>query len=183
MAAVVEQDDVASANPARDFFFDHACRRGGPVVAGYIPHDGLKAEFARAAQDRGATCTERRTEEVGVLSRKRLAEGVLDGALEVTAGLHMRVAEVVGPLALLAGPEIQKGGIQEDASEVLGHAGAAVSLFGFVQKSIAALCGAVVGALLGRSAWPLAAAVAAMGCATLLLWLATQRVRRAGAKH
>ena len=37
------------------------------------------------------------------------------------------------------------------------RAGAASSLFGFVQQSIAALCGAVVGALLGRSAWPLAA--------------------------
>jgi DHA1 family bicyclomycin/chloramphenicol resistance-like MFS transporter len=63
------------------------------------------------------------------------------------------------------------------------RAGAASSLFGFVQQSIAALCGAVVGSLLGRSAWPLAVAVAAMGCTTLLLWLATRRVRRAGAKQ
>src|SRR5262249_19543379 len=60
---------------------------------------------------------------------------------------------------------------------------AARALIGFVQQSIAALCGGVVGSLLGRSAWPLAVAVAAMGCATLLLWLATQRVRCAGAKH
>jgi uncharacterized membrane protein len=52
-----------------------------------------------------------------------------------------------------------------------------------VQQSIAALCGAVVGLALGRSAWPLAAAVVTMGCATLLLWLATQRVRRTAAKH
>ena len=63
------------------------------------------------------------------------------------------------------------------------RAGAASSLFGFVQQSIAALCGAVVGLSLGRSAWPLAAAVVTMGCATLLLWLATQRVRRTAAKH
>ena len=63
------------------------------------------------------------------------------------------------------------------------RAGAASSLFGFVQQSIAALCGAVVGSLLGQSAWPLAVAVAAMGCATLLLWLATQRVRRAAVKQ
>jgi DHA1 family bicyclomycin/chloramphenicol resistance-like MFS transporter len=63
------------------------------------------------------------------------------------------------------------------------RAGAASSLFGFVQQSIAALCGAVVGSLLGQSAWPLALAVAAMGCTTLLLWLATQRVRRATVKH
>ena len=63
------------------------------------------------------------------------------------------------------------------------RAGAASSLFGFVQQSIAALCGAVVGALLGRSAWPLAAAVAAMGCATLLLWFVTRGVRGRTAKH
>ena len=47
------------------------------------------------------------------------------------------------------------------------RAGAASALLGFVQQSAAALCGAVVGALLGTSAWPLAGAVAAMGCATL----------------
>jgi DHA1 family bicyclomycin/chloramphenicol resistance-like MFS transporter len=58
------------------------------------------------------------------------------------------------------------------------RAGTASSLFGFVQQSAAALCGAVVGWLLGQSAWPLAAGVAAMGCATLGLWLTTQGVRR-----
>ena len=47
------------------------------------------------------------------------------------------------------------------------RAGAASALLGFIQQSAAALCGAVVGWLLGESAWPLAAAVAAMGCATL----------------
>lgn len=63
------------------------------------------------------------------------------------------------------------------------RAGAASALLGFVQQSAAALCGAVVGALLGSSAWPLAAAVAAMGCATLLLWILTRRVRaRASAR-
>jgi DHA1 family bicyclomycin/chloramphenicol resistance-like MFS transporter len=58
------------------------------------------------------------------------------------------------------------------------RAGAASSLLGFIQQSAAALCGAVVGWLLGESAWPLAAAVAAMGCATLLLWILTRAVRR-----
>jgi DHA1 family bicyclomycin/chloramphenicol resistance-like MFS transporter len=57
------------------------------------------------------------------------------------------------------------------------RAGAASALLGFVQQSIAALCGAAVGALLGSTAWPLAGMVAAMGCATLLLWLATGAVR------
>jgi DHA1 family bicyclomycin/chloramphenicol resistance-like MFS transporter len=63
------------------------------------------------------------------------------------------------------------------------RAGAASSLFGFVQQSAAAACGAVVGWLLGENAWPLAGAVAAMGIATLLIWLLTRSVRRNAAHH
>jgi len=57
------------------------------------------------------------------------------------------------------------------------RAGAASALLGVVQQCAAALCGAAVGALLGSSAWPLAAAVAAMGCATLVLWIFTRQLR------
>jgi MFS transporter, DHA1 family, multidrug resistance protein len=57
------------------------------------------------------------------------------------------------------------------------RAGAASALLGFIQQSAAALCGAVVGWLLGDNAWPLAAAVAAMGCATLVIWLSTRALR------
>ena len=57
------------------------------------------------------------------------------------------------------------------------RAGAASALLGFVQQSAAALCGAVVGVLLGANAWPLATAVAAMGCATLMLWMLTRGLR------
>ena len=57
------------------------------------------------------------------------------------------------------------------------RAGAASSLLGFIQQGAAAACGAFVGALLGHNAWPLAGAVALMGCATLMIWLATRRVR------
>jgi MFS transporter, DHA1 family, multidrug resistance protein len=63
------------------------------------------------------------------------------------------------------------------------RAGAASSLFGVTQQSAAAICGAVVGALLGNSAWPLVLVVAAMGLATLALWLATRTVRAGVAKH
>lgn len=62
------------------------------------------------------------------------------------------------------------------------RAGAASSLLGFVQQGAAATCGAIVGALLGHNAWPLAGAVAVMGCATLVIWLATRRVRAFYAK-
>jgi len=57
------------------------------------------------------------------------------------------------------------------------RAGTASALLGFVQQSVAALCGAVVGALLGANAWPLAIAVAVMGCATLVLWILTRSLR------
>jgi DHA1 family bicyclomycin/chloramphenicol resistance-like MFS transporter len=57
------------------------------------------------------------------------------------------------------------------------RAGAASSLLGFVQQSVAALSGALVGWLLGANAWPLAAMVATMGCVTLVIWLSTRRLR------
>ncbi len=63
------------------------------------------------------------------------------------------------------------------------RAGAASSLLGFVQQSVAALFGAIVGLLLGKTAWPLAAGVAVAGCTTLLLWIATRAVRARVAKH
>jgi DHA1 family bicyclomycin/chloramphenicol resistance-like MFS transporter len=57
------------------------------------------------------------------------------------------------------------------------RAGTASSLLGFTQQTTAGLCGAVVGVMLGSSAWPLAAAVAAMGCATFVLWITTRALR------
>ncbi len=63
------------------------------------------------------------------------------------------------------------------------RAGAASSLFGFVQQSAAALCGAVVGWFLGHSAWPLVLGVAAMGCTTLAFWLTTRGIRGRALKH
>lgn len=63
------------------------------------------------------------------------------------------------------------------------RAGAASSLLGFVQQSAAALLGAVVGILLGQTAWPLAAGVAFAGGLTFLLWLTTQSVRARSPKH
>jgi DHA1 family bicyclomycin/chloramphenicol resistance-like MFS transporter len=63
------------------------------------------------------------------------------------------------------------------------RAGAASSLLGFVQQSVAALFGAMVGVLLGQNAWPLATGVAVAGCATLLIWIVTHAVRERVAKH
>jgi DHA1 family bicyclomycin/chloramphenicol resistance-like MFS transporter len=64
------------------------------------------------------------------------------------------------------------------------RAGAASALFGFIQQSCAAFVGALVGWLLGHTAWPLAGGVAIMGCATLVLWVLTRGVRsKAAAAH
>jgi DHA1 family bicyclomycin/chloramphenicol resistance-like MFS transporter len=63
------------------------------------------------------------------------------------------------------------------------RAGAASAFLGFIQQSLSALSGALVGALLGTTAWPLAGTVAAMGCATLLLWIATRALRARAPKH
>jgi MFS transporter, DHA1 family, multidrug resistance protein len=57
------------------------------------------------------------------------------------------------------------------------RAGVASALLGFIQQCAAALCGAVVGWLLGENAWPLALAVAAMGCVTLIIWVSTRALR------
>jgi DHA1 family bicyclomycin/chloramphenicol resistance-like MFS transporter len=57
------------------------------------------------------------------------------------------------------------------------RAGVASAMFGFIQQSVAAICGATVGLLLGSSAWPVAGAIALMGVATLLLWILTRGIR------
>ena len=62
------------------------------------------------------------------------------------------------------------------------RAGAASSLLGFVQQSAASLCGALVGAWLGASAWPIAAPMALLGLAALAVWLLT-RTSRASVAH
>jgi DHA1 family bicyclomycin/chloramphenicol resistance-like MFS transporter len=107
-----------------------------------------------------------------------MAAGGLAMLLAVAFGLTS-AASLVLPMALyLAGlgmvlPQSIAGAMTPFPE----RAGAASALLGFVQQSLAALCGAAVGALLGTSAWPLAGAVAGMGCATLGLWILTRALR------
>jgi len=107
-----------------------------------------------------------------------MAAGGLSMAMAVALGLTS-AASLVLPMALyLAGlgmvlPQSIAGAMTPFSE----RAGAASALLGFVQQSLAALCGAAVGALLGTSAWPLAGAVAGMGCATLGLWILTRALR------
>jgi MFS transporter, DHA1 family, multidrug resistance protein len=112
------------------------------------------------------------------------AAGGVGMVLAVACGFASSLA-LVFPMAIyLAGlGMVLPQGIAGALTPFPERAGAASSLFGFVQQSVAALCGAVVGWLLGESAWPLAIGVAAMGCVTLVLWLTTQGIRRAVPKQ
>lgn len=63
------------------------------------------------------------------------------------------------------------------------RAGTASSLVGVSQMVCAATIGAIVGHLLGTSAWPVAAPLALTGTATLLLWAVSRDVRGRDAAH
>jgi DHA1 family bicyclomycin/chloramphenicol resistance-like MFS transporter len=57
------------------------------------------------------------------------------------------------------------------------RAGAASSVVGFVAQTCAAIVGAVMGHVIGSTAWPLAIAMVVAGCLALLLWAMTRGVR------
>jgi DHA1 family bicyclomycin/chloramphenicol resistance-like MFS transporter len=101
-------------------------------------------------------------------------------ALCLSLGLGLRSAlGLVLPVALyLAGlglvlPQSMAGALQPFPK----RAGTASSLLGLIQQSMAAALGALVGFLLGHSAWPVALAIAACGTAALVLWLVTRGIR------
>ena len=83
------------------------------------------------------------------------AAGGLGMVAAVALGLRSSLSLVLPIAVYLAGlGMVLPQGIAGALTPFPERAGAASSLFGFVQQSIAALCGAVVGSLLGRSAWP-----------------------------
>jgi DHA1 family bicyclomycin/chloramphenicol resistance-like MFS transporter len=110
------------------------------------------------------------------------AAQAIGGLLMVVAlllGLRSAVSLVVPMAIYLSGlglvlPQATAGAMQPYRD----RAGAASSLLGFLQQGGAALCGVIVGQLLGDSAWPMAAAVALTGVASLLLWVTTRGLRR-----
>jgi len=109
-----------------------------------------------------------------------LALGGLLACASLAVGLTSSLSLVIPVAVFLAGlgmvlPQAIAGAITPFPE----RAGAASSLFGFVQQTAAAVCGALVVWLLGKTAWPMAGAMALMGCATLVLWFATRGVRRA----
>ncbi len=55
--------------------------------------------------------------------------------------------------------------------------GAAASLFGLCTQTSSAAVGALLGYVLGDTAWPLAIAMALAGCSGLVLWVTTRGIR------
>jgi len=107
-----------------------------------------------------------------------LATGGLAMAAVVALGLT-HVGWLVGAMMIyltglgLALPQAMAGAMTPFPD----RAGTASSLMGFAQQSTAAIAAAVIGLYLGRSAWPVAGVVAAMGCLSLLIWASTRHMR------
>ncbi len=150
---------------------------------------GFAFAFGSVGYMTGSTLSARLTHRVGLDGILGIGGGaVAVGGLAMIAAVRLGLtsaASLVVPVAIyLAGlgmvlPQSIAGAMTPFPE----RAGAASSLLGFVQQSVAALFGAMVGLLLGKTAWPLAAGVAVAGCVTLLLWIATQGVRARVAKH
>ena len=112
------------------------------------------------------------------------AAGGLAMVAAVASGLTSSISLVLPMAVYLAGlGMVLPQGIAGAMTPFPERAGAASSLFGFLQQTAAAVCGAAVGWFLGQSAWPLALGVATMGFATFGLWLATRGLRARAARH
>jgi len=113
-----------------------------------------------------------------------LAFAVASAAMIAATALAPRaIAGFVAPMTLylfglgLAMPQALAGALQPFPE----RAGAASSLIGCVQQSVAASTGALVAHALGDTAWPLVIGIAVPGTAALVIWAATRGVRaRAG---
>jgi DHA1 family bicyclomycin/chloramphenicol resistance-like MFS transporter len=108
-----------------------------------------------------------------------LAFGGIAALVPLAFGIHSATALVVPVSIYLAGmglamPQAMAGAL----SPFPDRAGTASSLLGFIQQTCAAVLGALVGRLLDHSAWPLAIALAVMGCAVLAIWATTRKVRQ-----
>src|SRR5262245_18932902 len=107
-----------------------------------------------------------------------LAVGGLAMVAAVTLGLTSAASLVLPAALYLAGLGLaMPQGFAGAMSPFQDRAGAASSLVGFVQQTSAAALGAVVGHTLGQTAWPLAVAIAAMGCLTLVIWMFSRGIR------
>ena len=110
-----------------------------------------------------------------------MAAGGLTMAAVVALGLTHVIWLVAGMTIYLTGmglsmPQTMAGAVTPFPD----RAGTASSVLGFSQQSSASIAAAIIGAYLGRSAWPVAGTVAAMGCLAFAFWMVTRHVRNAG---
>jgi len=104
------------------------------------------------------------------------------GGLTMTAVVALGLADVAW---LVAGMTIYLAGMGLAMPQTMAgaltpfpdRAGTASSLVGFTQQSCAAIAAAAIGAFLGRSAWPVAGTIAAMGCLAFSVWAMTRGAR------
>jgi DHA1 family bicyclomycin/chloramphenicol resistance-like MFS transporter len=94
------------------------------------------------------------------------------GGRHVSVGLVLAVAVYLVGMGM-AWPQAQAGALLPFPD----RAGAASSLLGFLTQTNSAIVGAVLGHILGATAWPFAIAFALAGCGALLLWTLTRRAR------
>jgi DHA1 family bicyclomycin/chloramphenicol resistance-like MFS transporter len=136
---------------------------------GYLTGSGIAARLVtRLGLDGMAGC-----------GSAALALGGVLACASVALGLTSSLSLVIPVAVFLAGlgmvlPQSIAGAITPFPE----RAGTASSLFGFIQQTGAAVCGALVAALLGKTAWPMVGAMALTGCATLVLWFVSRDVRR-----
>lgn len=121
-----------------------------------------------------------RTIGIGTLA---LAAGGLGIVLALALGLTSAASLVLAVSLHLAGmglvfPLTQAGALLPFPQ----RAGAAASLVGFLQQTSGAVMGIVIGHLLGQTAWPLAVAIATVGCLAVLLWVLSRGARARDSK-
>ncbi len=109
-----------------------------------------------------------------------MAAGGLATVVVVASGWHSVLGLVltVGTYMIgmgLAWPQAQAGALIPFPD----RAGAASSLLGFTTQTCSAIVGAILGHMLGGTAWPFAIAVAIAGTLSLILWTLTRAMRAA----
>ena len=144
---------------------------------------GFTFAIAAAGYMTGATLAARLVLRLGLdrtmgLGVTALAAGGLGAAAVVAARIPDGVWLVVAMAVYLAGLGLAMPQAMASAlTPFPERAGTAAALMGLVQQTVAAIVAAVVGGYLGRSAWPVAGVVAAMGCLTFLTWAFTRQLR------
>jgi DHA1 family bicyclomycin/chloramphenicol resistance-like MFS transporter len=122
-----------------------------------------------------------RTMGVGALG---MAAGGLGAVLVLMLGVYEAPGLILSVGLYMAGmgmvwPQAQAGALLPFPD----RAGAASSLLGFLTQTNSALVGAVLGHILGTSAWPFAIASALAGVSALVLWTLTRDIRAAHSPH